>query len=199
MFKSNQLIIIGGVSSVGKSTLLKKILEGEHSDLSDQLGIDHNFPPYIFSMKEKAAQTHINNVIIDFDTTSHNLSLHGCWPNLAELIQQASHVTVVTLCASSTELHSRMSLRIKKARHKFLLKPRIMSIMRFFRQRRKLCMYKDNYKLINIYEQWSTFIEEHAPATHWLIDSTKTISTAAVPYEQAKVKKILNEGQTSQP
>lgn len=148
---------------------------------------------------EKVAQTHINKTIIDFDFTTQNFLLYEYWPKLAELIQQANYVTVVTLCASPSELHSRTSLRIKKVVREFLLKPRIKKIMRFFRQLRKFRMYKDNSELIKAYEHWSKFIEEHAPTEHLLIDSTKTISTIAVTYKEAKVKEILKDGQANHP
>ena len=229
MLQINHLVIVGGPSAVGKTTLLRKIRQGDYPCLREQLDIANpsswlytaanqltykddvpnlgnqpfiNLPSSCLYIKKRKL-LEVRQPSIDRIIIHYNFMKRHPPKNgpqfLPDLISRSCRVSTLTLCTSSSVLFQRITSRLIKLSASFLFRPNL----RRARRLRKLWMERELYRntsnLFALYEKWSEFIEEHGVVKHLLLESAGSDVTMAIPYDRDEVKKLLKGELTEGP
>lgn len=186
MFQTKQLIIVGGPSAVGKSTLIHNMQCGNNPLLCDQLSV---VCPSSFLYLDawelcKIKRSFVDRLILHYDFI-HQYSPKDGFLYLTDLISRSCNVCALTLCAPSDILFQRISSRLKRVQ-----KSNPENKVQIDRLRRKKDMYKDSSKILKIYKTWSTFLNECGVTNFLYKESTCTNSQPCL-YDQNEIKKIL--------
>ena len=115
MVKIGQLIIVGGPSCAGKSTLMREIHEGACPDLCNKIDMTAPSSWYYTSAIDlvKLREPMMERVIVHYDIFSHYFSKKKIG-YISELINNSESVIVLTLYAPLRTFVRRVELRICK-------------------------------------------------------------------------------------
>ncbi|MDP1700131.1 MAG: methyltransferase domain-containing protein [Aestuariivirga sp.] len=171
------LVIVAGVPTSGKTTVMNKLMAGELPDIAKQLDFD---------CKKKWLSTGYGEVCHIQDARVENLLLHfnitkslvdgdhyGYKGGLLDLIKSAQRISVVSLWCPPAELRRRYlegRVRTKLSRSKRLRQDRKNRIL--------LSLYDEPENLARLFAKWLSFVELHRAAPV-ILESTalgKTIS-----------------------
>lgn len=122
MFRTKQLIILGGPSCVGKTTLLARVRQGDCPRLCEQLGIDQPSAwQHIGANRIPAIdQPVVERLIVHQDIYGLYLDAKS-QVNLREIITGSDRCTTVTLYTSTTALKWRLRQRLMSRIRKYWL------------------------------------------------------------------------------
>lgn len=192
MFQTNRLFIVGGPSTVGKSTLLNKIRQGEVPNLCDQLSIELPSSYLYLDASEllKAQHSPVNRLVLHYDFV-HQYSPKIGFPYLSDLINRSCNVNVLTLCTSSCLLSQRITSRLMKALFSYLRRPNLHNIRKINRLWTRRKLFRSTTKLFAIYNDWFEFIEECGVTEHLILDPSGSIVRAARLCDGNEVKYLL--------
>jgi hypothetical protein len=183
---------MGGASCTGKTTLTARLLDGEHPELADMLGIDRGVAYHVLHGRdwdsvEAPGRTH---VLLQYDVTADTpFAIKGeVRPAALEALKRAARVTILTVWEQPDELKRRLKLRyderggVGTSFAKQLRKGRLrqaLHAMRRLRQRRRL--FTEPEGLWKLYRRWFKSCERVPHAQHWLLRSTKPDAVAPFP------------------
>ncbi len=192
MFQTNQLVIVGGPSSVGKSSLLTKMRQGDLPNLCDQLCINLPFSHLYLHARElpHIRQSFIEQLVLHYDFLQQ-YSQRGGFAYLSDLISRSCNVDVLTLYTSPGVLLQRISARFTKVSTSFLLEPKPNKANKLARLRKKRELYRCPSNLFTLYEEWLVFIEKSGVAKHLIMDTTNSDVMTAIPYERTEIERVL--------
>jgi len=177
----NQLIIIGGPSCAGKSTLIDKIRDGTFPDLSENIGI--TFPSsWSYAKANDFMELHeqvIERLVIHFDFYRQYQQKNE-FNYLPELVNNSNSVIILTLDVSPEILIKRVESRIYGTLKSLLglgMNKRI-SCLHFWRRTKLLLKkrkaYKEGHSMF-LYEKWFLFYSQNKVKAHWILDSNDNI------------------------
>ena len=111
MFQTNHLVIIGGPSAVGKSSLQTRILQGDMPSLCKQLCVDLPSSYLFIDAHElpEVRQKCVNHLILHYDFLTQ-YSIRDGYAYLPDLISTSCRVIALTLCTASNLLFHRIYL-----------------------------------------------------------------------------------------
>ncbi|MCP3887489.1 MAG: hypothetical protein GY702_01255 [Desulfobulbaceae bacterium] len=169
MFQTNQLIIVGGPSAVGKTAFLNCMQQKQISDLLNQIPVNN---PQLYLYLDAVQLTGVRKSFVDrlvlhYDFI-HQYSLQVGFSYLSDLINRSNSVFVLTLCAQSIILSNRISSRLRR-----IIKTRPFGTQRIERLQKKKEMYDDQEMLLGEFQRWLEYFEEYEIASHMIIDSSK--------------------------
>lgn len=195
LFEINKLIIIGGPSCVGKTTLIKKIQLEERAQLCKQLGItEPSSWNYTDANDLEKINYPIEKLILHYDFFTQYTE-ENTFKYLQKLIINSKNITVLTLYTTPHILIHRNKSRSKFLKiFKALLHPkiykknRIVSLLHDFRkEQKKRYSYKHGIP-IALYEKWFYFFSQNSVDSHWIMDSGKISIKVAQPYTMNTVE-----------
>ncbi len=192
------LIIIAGVSGVGKSTLIERIKQGELPDLSVQLGI---LSPSLYSCWQGEqlngqAKTLDAQAILHYDFL-YIASIQSDINCLPDAVNTQTDITVLTLCASVDELQRRIYLRFCRALRQFSFRPDTYRGKRLIRLYKTMNIYKNTHRTLSLYHSWSEgVLQEMRVDTHLILDCSGTKVGLAETYDLRIVAEILEQSKT---
>lgn len=192
---AKHLIIIAGVSSAGKSSLITRLTQGSVPDLGVRLGMDS---PSHFSYcngKGLLEQTESldDKVILHYDFLYLSSSQHDL-RFLPDVVRNRANITVLTLCASAEELQYRMLFRFYRALRQFCFRPDTFKGKRLLRIYRTKNIYNDMDRILSFYRAWSEgLLQEMSIDKHLLLDSSVPDIGRAEVYNLRSVAEILEQ------
>jgi hypothetical protein len=178
-----QVIVIGGASCTGKTTLTERLLGGQLPALAAALGVDSSARYHVlhgidWNTVESADAQHI---LVQYDLTADTpLANHGRMHQAAlDLLSRVQQVTILTVWEQPEELKRRLTQRfdergglpytiVKKLR-KGLVQRAWRSVQRF-RERRRL--FSETDALWALYQRWFQSCAHLPAAQHWIVRST---------------------------
>ena len=182
----NKLIIVSGVSGVGKTTLINKLSQGEYPDIQNKLGIERSSSLCIKSLRNLQEMNNLNDLNAEFLVVHLDIyyQFEVCKNDflfISNLINKSSSTTVLTLYTSQKILQKRISKRILN--NLFTIKSRYKDFIRgiaIYKKIKKLIFYKNGLKLLNLYAVWFELIQHKDISTHLVVDSSKELITLEV-------------------
>jgi SAM-dependent methyltransferase len=155
------LVIVAGVPTSGKSTLITKLLAGKAALLAKKLKIDltqncitagYGDFPRIF---EPAAQT----MILHYNITTPGVDedYYGYEGGLLDIIKTAQRLSVVTLWCSADELIA----RYEKHRMNAKVFGRARQVRRARKHAKLLLLFQEPLRLSELFAGWFTFVRRH--------------------------------------
>jgi hypothetical protein len=205
MIQTNQLIILGGPASVGKSFLFDKIRKGECPLLSEQLGITTPSEWDYIAAKgiEDKRYSHIEKLIIHFDFDGRYSRNNG-FDSLHGVINNSQNAVIETLLAPPKIIVQRMVKRIIRSLPSLFSANHIRRIQRekLRNKLRKLKKYINGYSLQSSYDEWFKSLDNCSIRSHLLLDSRKPDIMLTHPYScgieetkspRAKYLKMINK------
>lgn len=188
MFHSKQLVIIAGVSAVGKTTLIKNIRLSECALLRKQLGIVTTSSWTFINANEilNLDQLDLKHTVVHYDICGRHAQ-NGNHEHIGKIIERSEHTLVLTLVASHKVMSTRMALRIQSTLRKFtLLKLKIV-----LRQLNKWLKYRTYFPLYARYGKWFHYLSQWEIAEHLVLDTSMPATKEACPCSLDEIKKIL--------
>ena len=158
MFEVDRLIILGGPSCSGKSTLERSIKYGEKPFLRKQLKIDAPSRWYYLKAGDinKIEAPKIDKLIVHYDFYSQFSKING-FKNLEGLVKNSSETTVMTLCTPVDILIKRNAKRMKDIlANGESLSQKIARLRWLWRMNR---FFKDGVSIYSLYQEWFNFFE----------------------------------------
>ncbi len=192
MFQTNRLIIVGGPSAAGKSTLITMIQQSRLPTLCDQLGVDPYTPPLCIEARKlpEIRLSSVEQLIIHYDFIRQSLP-EGEYAYLSRLINASNCVVVLTLCTSPDMFTQRISSRIKNAWISLLLKPKPYTAKMLLLLRKRVKLFRNPPDILALYDDWSAYIDKCGVSNHLILDSSNTNITTAKPYSRFEVERLL--------
>lgn len=189
MFQTNRLLVVGGVSAAGKSTLLEKIYQGEVPHLCRRLNIVIPSSYVYCSAKHlsEVTQPTVERLALHYDFL-YQYSPKDSFTYLPDIIRRSSSVSVLTLCTSHEVLFRRLTQRLKGALISFLCGPSTWTAKRILSLWRTREFYRSYSNLFEHYIKWAEFIAGQPVDKHLFFDNTNHRLTTAMPYEKNQIK-----------
>lgn len=195
------LIIIAGVSGVGKSTLIGRMKQDELPDLSAQLGILYPSLYSCYQGEQLNGQAKILDaqVILHYDFL-YIASIQSDIRYLSDAVHTQTGITALTLCASADELQRRIYLRFCRTLRQFSFRPDTYKGKRLIRLYKTMNIYKDTQRTLSLYHSWSEgVLQEMSVDTHLILDCSGTKVGLAETYDLRVVAEILEQSKTYNP
>ena len=189
MFYLKKVLIIGGPSCSGKSTVIKKLKRGELPLLRQQIGIkDPTMWRYILAKDlEKIRKPVTLQLAVHFDTWGHHTKRRS--KILRKLVSISETIVVLTLCVQPSILFIRNTLRIKKAFFSFFCtKPKFKELHNLWKRQ---FFYKNPNNIIILYERWFKTLETYQLDHHWLLNCTEGNDRIAYRFKKERVRQFL--------
>jgi len=170
MFETNHLVIVGGPSAVGKSTLLKSMRQRSKPLL---LGHSSIFNPssYLYLDADELSEVRgplVDRLVLHYDFI-HQFSKEYGFQYLSGLIARSNSACILTLCAPASILYQRISSRLERVES---CSPN--KVIKIDRLKKKKEMYKDKSNILDAYDRWLIFTEECGVANNVIINSVNT-------------------------
>ncbi len=169
MFRTNQLIIIGGPSAVGKSTFINRMKKEKLSPLLNHIPVSKPKDFLSLDAVDLAGihKSFIDRLILHYDFI-YQSSPQERFPYLSNLIKNSNSTHIITLCAESALLSNRISARLERISN--IYPPRIKR-NEYLHKIKKI--YDNQKKLLELFKRWAEYFEEYEIASHIIIDSSR--------------------------
>lgn len=183
------LVVIGGPSTVGKTTLLGKLRMGQ----SFGLGLPVNPKQFAFAQYangaelEQIAEDSIPTLVVHYDFLSRYTNSEG-FQYLPKIMQSSQQVIVVTLCAPVRLIVQRHLARTD-ALEVLPPSPNRLTHLRNFRKKIEFC--KNPINLIKLYQLWSECLVTHGVTEHYWMNTSHDSIPAASHYDAAAIESVL--------
>lgn len=196
MLHIKQLVIISGLSCVGKTTLLDRIQKGEMQLLCEQLDIND---PLLWTYVDadnlpKLPQNFMGNLVVHYDIYTQYSKKNG-FNYLPEIIRKSEKVVLLTLYTTPKILLKRNKLRLFEAFASLFRTPKKykLIILRLRKLWKKHRVYRKYARISALYDEWFDFCDAYCAASHWIVDSTKeNMETQLFKKEKANyIKKLI--------
>jgi hypothetical protein len=194
--KTNTLIVIGGPSCVGKTTLIKNLRQGRLTHICRVLGINN---PSRYTYVDACKLLTLNASFVD-RLVLHYDFFEQYFPDkkfryMEEMLFQSGDICVLTLCVPGRILSKRCALRVLRR------SPSLLPIGRNYKQKLhdirwlffKEQAFRKNGTLIDLYAKWFDFINSFSGINHWIIDTSRRISLIPCPYGKERAALMLRE------
>lgn len=193
MFQTEQLIIVGGPSAVGKSTLIALMQQGHLPGLCEQLDVTLTSSTLYLEARElpQVQQASVAQLVLHYDFLQQSLP-DGDFAYLFDLISRSHRVTALTMYTSSDILFQRMSARMRKTLISFLPRPNRNKTRRLINLWKRRKLYKNASNLTALYYDWSVYMDKRGVTNHLMLDSAESDTAVTRPHERTEVARILN-------
>ena len=197
------LVILAGVSTSGKTTLLKSLMMEKTPGLCQKLGLTVPQKILFFNrrlkdLKKLSLEHSSKDMVVDFDFF-HNVTQKKDleFQLLLALIKNSQQTIVLTLCASSAALYQRLKHRVDK----YILEtgmpdqqdPDFQQRIKYMQyMQNTLTLYQNKDELLKHYQNWEMFVISASVNHHLLMDSS-TPKLSLSGYSLKKTKAILNK------
>jgi hypothetical protein len=156
------VIIVAGVTTSGKSTLMKQLMAGQHPIIADRIGFDANKDWTTWSYGMAGAHGVTDNVIIHCNITQHLIDgdVYRYDNALLDLIGVAETVSVVTIWCSPSQL----ATRYEAERANTAAKWKYMLLRRTRRQKKNLkfpSLLANEQATLALFADWFNFVKRH--------------------------------------
>jgi len=192
VFKTNRLVIIGGPSSVGKSTLMEKMRDGIVPHLCEHLSIE--LPSSYLHLNagklHNVGLTSIDRLVFHYDILGQYSPRDG-FNYLPDMILRAHSVVILTLCVSQNTLINRTTSRLSKNFKSFLWRPEIRRAKNLHKRWMKRKLYRNASKIITLYDEWSEFVESSGVTEHFILNQDTSGCMTVKQYDRNIVHKLL--------
>lgn len=190
------LLIIAGVSCVGKSLLIEKMKQNMMFEHLPNLKISST-AQYIDSgfLKRSLPNLYADEVIIHFDFMHHALVHQAGFQALSTLMKYSQKITVLSLCSSSQLISQRHYLRLQETLKQATpeQKDQLFFNYHVLYFRYKQTIFENPTQVSNYYVKWADFLSStHTPENHFLLDSEQYGLKWLGAYHNDKVKTILS-------
>ena len=189
--QSKQLLILAGPSCSGKSTLLKKISEGQLApSIYKQLQIkDLSILPVLEDrdIRQMAFEQFDGSTILHYDLFNNYIN-QNYHQNILQIIEKFDCVTIITLFVPSKVLLNRIQIRLIQVLIKLCLKPSYfrVGLAYFDYQWNKYQKYLRSDIANQLYREWDEFTRADWVSSHWVLNysqeqlETKPVKMLAV-------------------
>ncbi|MBZ0215874.1 MAG: hypothetical protein K8F25_04925 [Fimbriimonadaceae bacterium] len=157
------LVIVAGVPTSGKTTVINKLMAGELPDIAKQLDFDckKNWLSTGYGEVCHIQDARVENLLLHFNITKSLVDgdHYGYEGGLLDLIKLAQRISVVSLWCPLAELKQRYlegRVRTKLSRSKRLRQDRKNRIL--------LSLFDEPVNFARLFEKWLLFVELHCPA-----------------------------------
>lgn len=177
------VIVIGGASCTGKTTIAAQLLRGELPVLADAIGLEPGAHYHVLHGKDwsPSATSGKPRVLLQYDVTAETpFAREGELQRGAlEWLAAAQSLTLLTVWERPDELDRRLARRFHERGGLVSTVTQALAKRRFagawrsvarFHQRRRLFRRPD--RLWDLYERWVRSCAGLAHARHWLVQST---------------------------
>jgi hypothetical protein len=213
MVSVNQLIIIGGPSGAGKTTLIKNLQQGGYPQLCEQLGITapSSWPVLGATDTIELREPMMEKLIVHYDVYKQFVEDDG-FNHLSELVANAGSITILTLCVPPKILVRRNVFKFFSKLRSFL-KPgqfkrerdaRIEYSASLRQQMKKIWgkikAYREGHSVF-LYDRWFAFFSQRDVTAHWVLDYSKLHITKARPciIENREIRRGVSEDRNGEP
>ena len=172
MFQTNQLIIVGGPTAVGKTTFVNCLRQQILPVSLDPIPL-RNPEKYLFLDATQLSGfrgTFVDRLVLHYDFI-YQCSAQGGLPYLSELISGSGSVRGLTLCAQSTVLSARISSRLAPSDN-------TPAGQRSRRLQKVKAIYEDPAALLGAFHRWQASLGQFELASHLIVDATSTYKFA---------------------
>ena len=186
MIRTNNLVVIAGMSAAGKSVLIERIRQGHCPHLCEQLGIENPSAWYstFANQLRDLGESFVEDMILHFDLYGQMFKENG-YSNLARLIESSDCATILTLYCPTRALINRNNNRIIKNLVRPKRKRRVKMTGKFLRQ--SLFLARPD-RLAGLYDRWFTLINNSFARSYWLINSGLPDQDRASCYDPESVE-----------
>jgi adenylate kinase family enzyme len=193
-FRINNLVIIGGPTAAGKSTLTSKIQQDCLPDLSNLLGINQTSNP-IYTDAEKleryARKQNIEQLILHYDFL-HQLLPGPDYRHLSEVISSSDRIAALTLCIPSKLLVARLASRISSTCASLLKRPRLFFLRRIRTLWNKKQYLEKDSNAITLYKDWFAYLEKKKISNLLISGNIDLDTDTCIPYDWNAAKIMLD-------
>jgi GTPase SAR1 family protein len=154
------LVIVAGVPTSGKTTVITRLISGSLPELADKLSFDNKRQWTIsgYGDLHRHRELDIPGMILHYNITTPMIQNERLGYNggLVDLMRSAKHISVVTLWCTADELSRRY-------RHSRVWKP-FWKSKRAKREQKNvalLSLYSEPYRLRGLFREWLFFIQDH--------------------------------------
>jgi len=186
-FEMSNLILIAGMSGVGKTTLIEKIKQGEYPVLSDQLGMcdTSSWSDHQAYQAVNMDLSNVGNLIVHYDIHARFSERTRMFDYCEELFCNFECINVVTLIASQEVLVERQKGRLYRKialYFKYLFKSsdeelyKKVTVSEIFRILKKVRAYKKGISHQRD-DRWLTYISQLSVDNHYVINCSEPYAT----------------------
>lgn len=199
MPSENKLIILGGPSCAGKSTLVRKIQKGRCPVLCEQLGVRDPSSWRYYSAKDlkRSGESFDGCMLVHYDTYGLFWEKNQTFYHLDAFLKKANSVTVLTLGVRPKNLVKRNNERIVSFLSSLLKREtyRGASFKQLWDRKNRLfkkrSRYQNSYSLF-LYEKWFDFFNQQLIECHWVLDANDSKVENSELIELGTKNSILN-------
>ncbi len=200
MYSVNKLIIIGGLSRSGKTTLLNQLSSGKLNPLYKTLNLE-NISNYEFcnDIDLGRLNQNIDKLIVHYDFLARYSLSQKYFEFLQNLLNSSNEITVLTVCATADALIKRNDLTIYKLLQKLCKTknshpysqhlPLVNNLRNRMNTQR---VYNDNENIPYLYEKWFDIFKQYSNCNHWLVDSQKPNQPIPCPENMDDIWAFIN-------
>ena len=171
-----QLVVVGGPSCVGKSTLLDRLARGEMPCLAESIGLS-GAPEltivHAAELKTRRQWPAAGPVLLHYELTrTRFLQGWAAADNALALLRRANRLDFLTLWEQPDEMHRRFEAKFKNAIVADLRRLRLgraSRVLRRYRLRRPYFVDRD--KMWKLYCQWFEVCDAFEASRHWVFRS----------------------------
>ena len=180
MFRVGRLVILGGPSCSGKTSLIERMKNQGCPDFCAELGLDSPASWTYLEAKHlhRISNTFVERLVVHYDLTSVYSRQNG-FEYARDLLNGAADTTVVTLCTPPEILIQRTSNRLRShLMPKAAQRPRRVRptrVLRLLCRRRAL---RKGYSTF-LYQRWAELLKESPEVEHFVLDSSRPALTLA--------------------
>jgi hypothetical protein len=154
------LIIVAGVPTSGKSTLIANLLDGKAPALAKRLNIDltQHFVSTGYGDLPRITEPAVANMILHYNITMPFIDedYYGYEGGLLDIIKTAQRLSVVTLWCPAEELVARYQ------KHRMTVKsPGAKGARRAKKHATLLTLYREPARLGELFADWFNFVRRH--------------------------------------
>lgn len=181
MNESNRLVLISGPSNAGKSTLIKRMLDGKYPKICTQLEIS-DFSKWEIVQGNRLTELgpeYVPNLIVH-KTIRSTRNGNSTYNTLREVINNSAHVSIVTIAIPNQVLLQRNQYRLLKRKILNICRIRKLPLSSNMLDRNK--HFQDPNSVLDAYTEWFQFAGSITPDNSWLYESSNRRNDQLVPF-----------------